>query len=144
MPRLFPIRDPPPLPPPPEGEARPVPPIRKREFIMTLYFPENTYYELPFKEVVYYAFHGRSCVSRQPREGGGEEEEEEEWEEGVFLLFFFSRIKIPVIRHFAIFSCFSRILGSKRVDRFWIGSFRLSFSSVDRFWKFCLYPYAWI
>lgn len=55
---------------------------------MTLYFPENTYYELPFKEVVYYAFHGRSCVSRQPREGGGEEEEEEEWEEGVFLLFF--------------------------------------------------------
>lgn len=61
---------------------------------------------------------------------------------GCFFAFFFSRIKIPVIRHFAIFSCFSRILGSKRVDRFWIGSFRLSFSSVDRFWKFCLYPYV--
>lgn len=60
---------------------------------MTLYFPENTYYELPFKEVVYYAFHGRSCVSRQPREGGGEEEEEEEWEEGVFLLFFSRELK---------------------------------------------------
>lgn len=52
---------------------------------MTLYFPENTYYELPFKEVVYYAFHGRSCVSRQPREG------REEGEEGVFFAFFFSR-----------------------------------------------------
>lgn len=80
---------------------------------MTLYFPENTYYELPFKEVVYYAFHGHSCVSRQPRSGrgGGGEEKKKEWEEVFSLLFSLSRIKIPVIRYI---SPFSRVfLGSK-------------------------------
>lgn len=111
---------PPPSSPRPEGEARPVPPIRKREFIMTLYFPENTYYELPFKEVVYYAFHGHSCVSRQPRSGrgGGGEEKKKEWEEVFSLLFSLSRIKIPVI-HFLVFFSDQRLF------------FRLSFFSVD-------------
>lgn len=58
---------------------------------MTLYFPENTYYELPFKEVVYYAFHGHSCVSRQPRSGrggGGGREEGGGVGGGVFFTFF--------------------------------------------------------
>lgn len=123
---------PPPFSPRPEGEARPVPPIRKREFIMTLYFPENTYYELPFKEVVYYAFHGHSCVSRQPRSGrggGGGREEGGGVGGGVFFTFFSRELKYRS----SIFSCFSRI------KDFFSGSLS---SPWIPFWKFCLYPYV--
>lgn len=123
---------PPPSSPRPEGEARPVPPIRKREFIMTLYFPENTYYELPFKEVVYYAFHGHSCVSRQPRSGrggGGGREEGGGVGGGVFFTFFSRELKYRS----SIFSCFSRI------KDFFSGSLS---SPWIPFWKFCLYPYV--
>lgn len=117
---------PPPSSPRPEGEARPVPPIRKREFIMTLYFPENTYYELPFKEVVYYAFHGHSCVSRQPRSGrggGGKRRRRRRSGRRCFLYFFLSReLKYRssgIFRHFLVFFSDQRLF------------FRLSFFSVD-------------
>lgn len=123
---------PPPSSPRPEGEARPVPPIRKREFIMTLYFPENTYYELPFKEVVYYAFHGHSCVSRQPRSGrgGGGGKRRRRSGRRCFLYFFLSR---ELKYRSSIFSCFSRI------KDFFSGSLS---SPWIPFWKFCLYPYV--